>query len=171
MANEGNIFNSFIRSSLISILASLSAIGATTDAAAVPSNTTSVISIIKKIYDLVVGIIAQFLTLIEAGGTVTTDGTEQNVYINNAPAGVYYPKRVKIDFTNHTATETVILREYYRVKSGGNLIKADEVAYVGVQDPALIVIDLKENRYGVKVTMEKTVGTNRAYDYTSTYEI
>jgi len=41
----------------------------------------------------------------------------------------------------------------------------------GVQDPLLIVVDLKENRYGIKVTMELTVGAARDYDYMATYEV
>jgi hypothetical protein len=111
------------------------------------------------------------LTLTETGGTVTTDGTEQNVYINNAPAGVFDPKIVQIDFTNHTATETVVIREYYRIKSGGGLIKNDEIQFAGVQDPLLKTVTLEPNRFGVKVTIEKTAGTNRAYDFEAVYGV
>ena len=111
------------------------------------------------------------LVLTETGATLTTDGTEQNLYINDAPAGIYEPRILRIDFTAHTAAETVIVREYYRIKSGGNYIKADEVSFVGVQDPLLISVDLEENRYGVKTTMEKTAGANQAYDYEVVYKI
>ena len=111
------------------------------------------------------------LTLTETGGTITTDGTEQNVYINNAPAGVYAPKRIKIDFTNQTAAETVVVKEYYRIKSGGAFILADEVSFAGIQDPELITIDLEENRFGIKVTMEKTAGVNKDYDYEAVYKV
>jgi len=114
---------------------------------------------------------ASHLILTETGDTLTTDGTEQNVYINDAPSGVYAPRNLFIDFTAHTAGETVVVREYYRIKSGGNYIKVDEATYVGVQDPLLIHIDLKDNRFGVKVTIQKTVGTNRAYDWEVTYKI
>ena len=110
-------------------------------------------------------------TLTETGGTVTTDGTEQDVYINNAPAGVYRPIVVGIDFTDHTAGETVVLRKYRRVKTGGGWIKFDETTYAGAQDPAGIDTVLQPNRYGVKVTMEKTVGTNRDYDWEVCYEV
>lgn len=47
---------------------------------------------INAIYDYCVSIAASIFTLTETGGTLTTDGTEQNMYINNAPAGVYSPK-------------------------------------------------------------------------------
>lgn len=114
---------------------------------------------------------ASHLILTETGGTVTTDGAEQNVYINDAPAGLYAPRDFLIDFTAHTAGETVVVREYYRIKSGGNYIKVGETTYAGVQDPLLIHVSLKDNRYGVKVTIEKTGGTNRAYDWEVTYKL
>jgi len=108
--------------------------------------------------------------LTETGGTLTTDGGEQNVYINNAPSGIYRPVCVKIDFTAHTAGETVVVRAYYRIKSGGGYILQDEDTYAGLVSPELINVTLEPNRYGVKVTMEKTVGANRAYDWEAVYE-
>lgn len=114
---------------------------------------------------------ASHLILTETGDTITTSAAEQDIYINDAPSGIYAPRNLFIDFTAHTAGETVVVREYYRIKSGGNYIKVDEATYVGVQDPLLIHIDLKDNRFGVKVTIQKTVGTNRAYDWEVTYKI
>ncbi|MBW2363558.1 MAG: hypothetical protein JRF25_00505 [Deltaproteobacteria bacterium] len=127
--------------------------------------------IIKNIYSAVVAMAASILTMTETGGTLTTDGTEQDVYINNAPAGIYGPLQVLIDFTAHTAGETVVVKTYYRIKSGGNLIGYTDTTYAGVQDPLLIAIDLKKNRYGIKVTAEKTAGANRAYDWEVVYDI
>ena len=114
---------------------------------------------------------ASHLILTETGDTLTTDGTEQNVYINDAPSNLFAPRGLFIDFTNHTAGETVVIREYYRIKTGGNYIKADEATYAGVPDPLLVYVALKDNRFGVKVTIEKTAGTNRAYDWEVTYKI
>ena len=124
-----------------------------------------------KIYALLVSLAASILTLTETGSSVTTDGNEQNLYINNAPSGVYSPKIVQLDFTAQTATETVVVRVYYRIKSAGDLIKSDEVTFTGVQDPLMKTIELEENRYGIKVTIEKTAGTNRAYGYEAIYKI
>jgi len=106
----------------------------------------------------------------ETGGTITTDGTEQTVYINNDPAGVYSPEIVKVDFTNQTATESVILREYYRLNAGGGLIMQDEVIFAGVQNPLIKNIELDPNRFGIHVTIEKSAGTNRDYDYEVVYK-
>jgi len=109
--------------------------------------------------------------LSETGGTLTTDGTEQNIYINDAPAGVYVPKCLKIDCTNHTVAETIVLRVYYRITAGGNYIAEDADTYVGLIDPELISIDLAPNRFGIKVTIEKTAGANKAYDWAVFYEV
>ena len=103
--------------------------------------------------------------LTETGGTVTTDGTEQDVYINNAPDGVYKPICVKINTTNHTATETIVIRKYSRNASGGAWLEDDELEFAGVITQDQIIVDLEPNRYGIKVTIEKTDGTNRAYGW------
>lgn len=101
----------------------------------------------------------------ETGGTLTADGTEQTVYINNTPAGIFEPLIVNIDCTNMAAGDVTVLRAYYRIAAGGNLIKKDEVTLNGAQDPDLKNIILEPNRYGVQVTLEQTAGTNRDYDW------
>ena len=111
--------------------------------------------------------------LTETSGSITTTAAEQNIYINNAPAGVFRPICVKIDFTAQTATETVVIRTYYRISSvgGAALILQDTVTYAGVVSPELINIDLEPNRYGVAVTIQRTVaGVDRAYDWEVFYE-
>ncbi len=107
----------------------------------------------------------------ETGGELTTDGTTQTIYINNAPAGIYRPICAIIDFANHTATETVVLRVLYRIAPAGPLTVHDELAFVGVTDDALVIIDLSPTRYGIQIVIEKTAGTNRAYDWTVFYEV
>lgn len=108
----------------------------------------------------------------ETAGQITTDGSEQVIYMNNAPAGVFRPICVKVNFWNQTATETVILRTYYRIAVLGAMALQDEVTYAGAQDPELINIDLEPNRYGIMVTIEHTVGeTNQAYDWEAFYEV
>jgi len=109
--------------------------------------------------------------LTETGGTITTDGTEQNVYINNAPAGVYEPRWFNINFTNHTVTESVTIRTYYRNVAGGGWVQDDNEPIVGVPVNLLLSIKLKPNRYGTRVTIEKTAGTNRAYVWEVLYEV
>ncbi len=96
---------------------------------------------------------------------------DSDIYINNAPAGVYRPVCLKIDFTAHEATETVVLRTYYRIGDGLGLIQQDEVTYIGAPTVPLINIDFEPNRFGIQVTIEKTAGTNRAYPWEVFYEV
>ena len=128
------------------------------------------IGIIDAVVDAIRVVTDATPVLTETGGTVTADGTEQNVYINNAPAGVYKPICVKVDFTNHTATETVVLRTYYRIAAGGGWLQDDEVEYVGIPTVPLINVELLPTRFGIRVTLEKTAGTNRDYLWEAFYE-
>jgi len=117
----------------------------------------------------VFNIVNSFLVTKETGGTITTDGTEQDVYVNDAPQGVFEPDTVKIDFTNQTAAETVVVRLYTRHRAGGAYVKEDQKAFVGVQDPEERNIGLGPNRFGVRVTMERTAGGAFAYDWEALY--
>ena len=108
--------------------------------------------------------------LSEFSNEITTDGTEQTVVTQESPAGILRPVCFKIDMTNHTAAETVKLRVYYRINPTGNMIKQIETTCAGAQDPNLININLEPNRFGFKVTIEKTAGNNRDYDYELFYE-
>ena len=110
------------------------------------------------------------LTLTETGGTIATAGGEQTVYTNDAPSALFAPRKFLIDYTNQAAAETTIIKEYYRIKTGGNYIMYKETSYVGVQDPLLIVHELTDTRYGVKVTLELTGGVGRNYDWEVTYD-
>ena len=105
------------------------------------------------------------------GGTITTDGTEQNIYINNAPAGLYVPKWLNIDFTNQTAGETVMLRVYHRNIAGGAWVSPDTQEVEGVPEDLLVWVALNPSRYGCRVTIEKTGGVNRAYIWEVVYKI
>ncbi len=109
------------------------------------------------------------LVLMETGGTLTTTGAEQDVYINETPAGVYEPLKVQIDLTTLIAAEIVVIRTYYRIAPAGALIKKDEVTFTGVQNEPLKNIELEPNRYGVQVTLERTAGAARAHKWAVLY--
>ncbi len=102
----------------------------------------------------------------ETGGTITSVlATEVTVYINNAPAGVFVPKIVRISTGNHTATETITIREYHRNVSGGGMELYDWETYAGAIAAEGIPIRLDANRFGVQVTLELDAGTPRAYTW------
>jgi len=102
----------------------------------------------------------------ETGGTITSVlGSEITVYRNNSPAGVFLPKCVKIATSNHTATETITIKEYYRIESGGGLILHDSKTYVGTIAMEEITVKLDPNRFGVEVTLLLDAGTPRDYTW------
>ena len=139
---------------------------------AIVADTNADLVIVDGIVDNIEAVTSALPTLSETGGTITTDGTEQNVYINAAPLGVYKPICVKIDCTAHTAGETIVVRTYYDIAPGGaGLLLEATTTHAGAIDPPVITVDLDPNRYGVKVTIEKTAGANRAYVWEVFYEI
>ena len=112
---------------------------------------TTAVATVDTVVDAVRAVTDATPVLEETGGTITSDTTEQDVYINNAPAGVYDPNYVSIDFTNNTAAQSAVIRQYRRYKSGGNWVKIDtSLPIVGLPDEPGVDIELKPNRYGVK---------------------
>ncbi len=129
------------------------------------------IEALQEDVDAIEAIVSAEAILEETGGTLTTDGTEQNVYINNAPGGIYEPRWFNLNFTNQTVTETLVIRTYYRTEDGGGWIRDDNATFIGVPTNLLVTVALKPNRYGCRVTIEKTAGTNRAYVWEVFYEV
>lgn len=129
--------------------------------------TGSTLSIVLGIVGATFDIVNALLMLTETGGTVTTTGpgTEDDVYVNDDPAGVFEPVKVQIDFSAQTAAETVVVRIYYRIKTGGTPRLKDEVPFAGVQDPPLKNIELEPNRFGIAVTIERIAGAAQDYDW------
>jgi len=112
-------------------------------------------------------------TLSETGGTVTTDGTEQDVYINATPLGVFNPICVKIDCREQQAGDTIIIRQYSQGAAGASdPVLEDELEFAGVIAPhKKIIVDLDPNRFGAWITIERTGGAARAYPWEAFYEI
>lgn len=108
------------------------------------------------------------LTLLETGGTLTANGAEQILYINNAPLGNYRPVVAYVDLDNMAGGDTTVLRVYYRLIAGGALQLWDYNAYVGADGGLangmeMVSIDLGPARFGVQVTLEQSAGVNRDY--------
>ncbi len=121
------------------------------------------IEALQEDIDAIEALMSAESVLEETGGTITSDGTEQNVYINNAPGGIYEPRWFNLNFTNQTVTETLVIRTYYRTADGGGWIRDDNATFIGVPTNLLVTVALKPNRYGCRVTIEKSAGTNWAY--------
>lgn len=99
------------------------------------------------------------LELNETGGTLTSTGGVDTIYINNAPAGTFDPKAFILDCAAMEAGDTIIVRVYYRISAGGTLRLIDEpVTFDGAQAVDLKVIHLLPNRFGLQITLEQTEG-------------
>jgi len=94
-------------------------------------------------------------------GTLTADGTEQTV-VEVTTIGTL---EGYIDLANMQAGDSVTIREYIRLKSGGTYRLYDSATYTDAQTkPALHLVKLP-TKYGIRVTLEQTAGVNRDYDY------
>ena len=129
-------------------------IAASTDFVIIPADSSA--ATISLIFNLVNAL----LTLTETGGSVTATGllTEDNVYINNAPAGVYRPILVTIDMSDLAGGEVATVRARYRIAAlpAALELKGAPVIFNGVQAEPLKDIGLEPNRFGVQVTIEAT---------------
>lgn len=120
------------------------------------SSLTIIIATITAIF----GLVNAILTLNETGGIVTATGlaTEDNVYINDAPAGVFKPIVVTIDMSDLAGGEVATVRTRYRIAAppAALELKGAPVIFNGVQAEPLKDIELTPNRFGVQVTIEAT---------------
>lgn len=119
-----------------------------------------------QIHELVVA----ELTLQETGGTLTASGAEQTLYINNNPLGCFRPHTLLVDLDNMQAGDSTVLKVYYRLAAGTGLQLTSYIICTG-QDGGLshgikvICSDLCPNRFGIRITLEQTAGTNRDYTW------
>ena len=102
-------------------------------------------------------------TLQETGGVITSDGTEQIVYIRNAPVSVFEPRVVFISLDDMVALDNVQIRVYYRLAAGGALLLYDYAVYTGLDGGLangvkIIAVELLPCRFGVEVSLQQTVG-------------
>ena len=97
----------------------------------------------------------------EVVGTLTADGSEQTVVERTAIGTL----EGHIDLFNMQAGDTVVIKEYIMLKTGGTYRLYDSATYSNAQaKPNIHVVKLPA-KYGVKVTLQQTAGVNRTYDY------
>ena len=130
-------------------------------------STAAVDDVVDDIYDLE----NSTLTLQETGGSVTTDGTEQTLYIVDGPLGVFNPVCVLVSLDAMAAgADSVTFRVYYRIAAGAGFSLCDVQTFTGVDgglanNRVLISIDLLPNRFGVQVTLQRVGGSDRDFPW------
>ena len=120
--------------------------------------------------DQIAAQINALLALSATGGTLTADGTEQTLYIDNEPLGCWNPIVMFVDLDNMILGDTIVLRAYYRLLDGGTLKLWDSQTFTGIDgslanSAKIMNISFEPNRHGLQVTLEQTGGTNRDYDW------
>lgn len=98
---------------------------------------------------------------VRASGTITSTASEQNL-INNSLNGEYV---CAVDLSNMQVGDTITLRGYRKVLSGGSAKLYVEQEFSGAQDPALACSIPVPAPYGVQFTLQRDAGTDRQYPY------
>jgi len=96
-------------------------------------------------------------------GTLTADGSEQTVV--EATGTLEFKLDGYIDLSNMASGDTVVIREYIKIAPDGAYVKYAEETYSDAQSLPLLHIVTKPARYGLKITLRQTAGTNRDYPY------
>lgn len=106
----------------------------------------------------------------ESNGILLADGTEQDVYLNDAPPTAVLSVDVWIDLANMAIGDTTTLALKKRYSSSGGWVVVDSVPYSGVAGGLLngvtgILVAVPKNHWGVRVTLQQTAGVNRNYQW------
>ena len=120
------------------------------------------LALLQDIFDLVNAI----LMTAETGDTITTTAAEQDMYVNNAPAGVFKPLALTVNTTNMVAGDIIVIRSYERISPIGALELQSEKQFNDAQHEVLKKIPLYPNRSGVETTIQRVavgVGGDKAY--------
>lgn len=97
-------------------------------------------------------------------GTLSATGSEDTIReITGGSTDVKL--HAYIDLTNMAPGDSITVREYMTIKAAGSPIKYAQEVYTDAQALPMLHIITKPARYGIKVTLEQTAGTNRDYDW------
>jgi hypothetical protein len=94
-------------------------------------------------------------------GTLIADGTEQTL-IEFVGVGIVSGH---VDLQNMDEGDTVIIRQYIKVKDDGEYKKYAEETYTGVQTSPVVHITPKAVDVAMKVTLQQTTGNYKSFDY------
>lgn len=105
----------------------------------------------------------------KAGGTITTDGTEQTIGSAVATGGVYF-LRLDLNALAGGATPDIIeVREKLSVRASGTTryLEGTPYTYVGGLAPAIIELPHRSilASTGLEYTIKRVQGTDRTYTY------
>jgi len=98
-------------------------------------------------------------------GTVTMDGTEKNVVLDEITGNPPRFLEGYIDLSPMASGDTIVVRQYMKIAADGDYVKYAEETYSGAQSLPLLYITTKSGRYGIRVTAQQTAGVNRVLTF------
>jgi len=98
-------------------------------------------------------------------GSVAMDGTEKVVVLDEISGNPQRFLEGYIDLTPLDSGDTIVVRQYMKISATGDYVKYAEESYSGAQSLPLLYITTKPARYGIKITIQQTAGTNRTFTY------
>ena len=107
--------------------------------------------------------VTEILDLDQAVANIAVTDTETTLYLDNAPTKILNGVSIKIDTSVIEAADTYDFKVYYRIASGGTLKASGKATKAGVQSEPIYIIALEPYRYGMKITAQRTGGTNRTF--------
>lgn len=105
----------------------------------------------------------EILDLTRTDGSIAVTDSETTLYIDDAPTAINNGVSIMIDTSVIEAADTFDFKVYYRIATGGTLKASAKVTKSGVQSEPIFVIDLHPYRWGMKITAQRTAGTNRTF--------
>jgi len=70
-----------------------------------------------------------------------------------------------VDLTPMLAADTVVVRQYIKIKAAGAFAKYAEETYNNVQTLPMLYIVTKPANHGIRITIQQTAGTYRTFDW------
>ena len=95
------------------------------------------------------------------GGVIVMNGSEQTVveYIGMGRVMGY------LDLTSMASGDTIVIRQYVRLRRDGGYKRYAEETYSGAQPDPVVYVKPKESNYGIKITLQQTAGTFKLIEY------
>lgn len=103
------------------------------------------------------------------GGTIATDGTEQNINTAITTAGVFFLRLDLSVLQGGTTPDIIEVRETLKARTGGTarLLEGYPLTYVGGLAPAIIETPHRSIMSGatLQYTIKRVQGSDRTYTY------
>jgi len=98
----------------------------------------------------------------EATGSLLMVGTEQTI---KEILTTINKLHCFVNLTPMLAGDTVVVRQYMKIASAGAFAKYAEETYSNVQALPLLYVITKPANYGIRITIQQTVGTYRTFEW------